>query len=80
MTSASSNWLGSGDRSVVRALNSLSKGCGFESRQQRWENFLLLTLISVRRFQRAMKSYSHSFRIIYDKSAVVGSISGNSAE
>ena len=45
--------LGSGDGSVVRASDSSSKGLGFESRQERRENFLLqghlsvLTVISV---------------------------------
>ena len=45
--------MGSGDSSVVRAPDSWSKGRGFESLLERWENFLLhgqlsvLTLISV---------------------------------
>ena len=44
---------GSGDSSVVRAPDSWSRGRGFESLQERWENCLLqgqlsvLTLISV---------------------------------
>ena len=36
----------SGDRSVVRATDS-SKGRGFESLQERWENCLLLGQLSV---------------------------------
>ena len=48
-----SPWQGSGDSSVVRVPDSWLKGCGFESLQERRENFLLqgqlcvLTLISV---------------------------------
>ena len=33
--------MGSGENSVVRAPDSWSKGCGFDSPQERWENFLL---------------------------------------
>ena len=33
--------IGTGDSSVVRTLDSWSKGRGFESRQELWENFLL---------------------------------------
>ena len=45
--------IGTGDSSVVRAPDWRSKGCGFESQQEQWENFHLqgqlsvLTLISV---------------------------------
>ena len=37
-----------GDSSVVRASDSWSKGLGFESRQDRRENFLLQGQLSVR--------------------------------
>ena len=36
-----------GDSSVVRAWDSSSKGLGFESRQERWENFPLRGQLSV---------------------------------
>ena len=38
---------GSGDSSMVRAPDSRSKGRGFESRQERLENFLLQCQLSV---------------------------------
>ena len=39
--------LGSGDSSVVRVLDLWSKGLGFESREEQWDNFLLLGQLSV---------------------------------
>ena len=39
--------MGSGYSPVVRASDSWSKGPGFESRQERRENFLLLCQLSV---------------------------------
>ena len=39
--------IGSRDSSVVRVLDSWSKGPGFESRQEQWEKFILQGQLSV---------------------------------
>ena len=56
--------LGSGDSSVVRASDSWSKGPGFESRQERRENFLLqgqLPVLTLTRVTAVARKRSRSF-------------------